>query len=135
LSFRGSINNHFAFDLAVGSGAYLFHSVTATTQLLTYVKELEWWKVGDVRKTVSRDHFAATTIGGEASIGFAYKLNSSLSLGVSGRLILISEIKDISEITDYYKTHWEPAEPVLITIKQGNEYSGIGWGFGASLSF
>ena len=84
---------------------------------------------------VWRDHFTAATAGGEGSIGFAYRLSASLSLGLTGRLILISKIEDTSEYADYYKPEWKPAESRLSTMKYGEEYGGIAWGIGASLIF
>ena len=93
------------------------------------------WKKGDIRKNVWRSYFTAAIPGGEGSIGFAYRLTSSVSLGMTGRLILISKTKDISEYTDYYETEWDSAEPELTTIKQGEEYGGMGWGIDVSLIF
>jgi hypothetical protein len=116
-------------------GAYVFHSVVKTTETHTYVKDWGSWKTGDVSHDVWRIHFTAASPGGEGSIGFAYKLNPSLSLGITGRLTLIAKIKDTYEYTDYYKTDWDPVEPQLMTVEHGEEYGGIGWGMGVSLIF
>lgn len=119
----------------MGLGAYVIHSIWTTTEINTFVKDFGDWKKGDVYKYVLRDHFTAVTPGGEGSIGFACKLSPSVSLGITGRLILISKIKAISEETSYYQIDWTPAEPELVSMKYGNEYGGIGWSLGASLSF
>lgn len=113
----------------------MFHAINTITQTNTYVEEYSHWKKGDVRKNVWRSHFTAATPGGEGTIGFAYRLSSSVSLGITGRLILISKIQDVTEYTDYYKTDWDPAQPELIIMKYGEEYGGMGWGIGASLIF
>jgi len=135
LSYQSSIQDNLGFNFGIALGAYVIHSITTTTDSRTYMKDFGEWKKGDVSKYVSPDHFTAVTPGGEGSIGFACKLSPSVSLGITGRLILISKIKAISEETSYYQIDWTPAEPELVSMKYGNEYGGIDWSLGASLSF
>jgi len=116
-------------------GAYVFHAIHTTNVTWTYVQNWGDWKSGEVYKCVWRSHLTVATPGGEGSIGFAYKLSSSVSLGITGRLILISKVTDVTETTSYYQTDWDPKEPELTTVKDGNEYGGIGWGISASLLF
>lgn len=135
MSYQNPIWDNLSFNFGAGVGGYLFHSTTTITEIHTYVKDYSSWKKGDIRKNVGRSHLTAVTPGGEGSIGFAYRLTPSVSLGITGRLILISKVEDVTENTDYYKTDWDPAEPELMTMKYGEEYGGIGWGISALLIF
>jgi hypothetical protein len=135
LSYQRSVRNDFSFYLAAASGAYIFHSSHTIIATQTYADDFEPWKEGDVVQNVSRSHFTAAAPGGEGSIGFAYRLSPSLSLGLTGRVILISKVEDTSEHADYYKPEWNPAESQLSVMKYGEEYGGIAWGVGASLIF
>ena len=121
--------------MAAAAGAYVFHSNQTITTTQTYVDDFRPWNEGDVRQNVSRSHFTAATPGGEGSIGLVYRLGPSISLGLIGRLILISKTEDTDEYADYYKPEWDPAESRLSTMKYGEEYGGIAWGVGATLMF
>jgi hypothetical protein len=135
LSYQNSILGNLDFNFGTGIGAYLIYSTSTITQINAYVEDYYSWKKGDIRKNVWSSHFTAATAGGEGSIGFVYRLTPSLSLGITGRLILISKIENIAEYTDYYETEWDPAEPKLMTIKEGEEYGGMGWGIDVSVIF
>lgn len=135
MSYRKHTRDDLSVNLGAGLGAYVLYSVSTTTDIRTYVKDSGDWKRGDVDKDIWRTHFTAVTPGGEGSIGFAYELSPSISVGITGRIILISKIENLYELTSYYKTNWEPAEPQLMTIKLGEEYGGMGWGIGASVIF
>ncbi len=135
LSYQRPGQNDFDFHLSVGSGAYLFHASHTTTATQTYIDDFQPWQKGDVREDISRSHFTAATPGGEGSIGFAYRLSPNISVGLTGRLMLISKIRDTTERVDYYKPDWSPAQSQLSTMKYGEEYGGLGWGVGGSLIF
>jgi|GEM_PF-2378541 len=135
LSYQRPIQDNLSFNLGLGLGAYLFHSTLTTTETRAYVKDVGNWKKGEVYEDIERNHFTAATPGGEGSAGFAIRLSPHVSLGITGSLILISKVKDINESTSRDPTEWDPASPELVTMKDGNEYGGIGWRIGASLVF
>jgi hypothetical protein len=123
------------FGVGVGVGAFMLYSNHRTTETERYVQDSVPWKEGDVSRNVYREHLAAVIPGGEASFTLAYRLSSSALLGLTARILAISKIKDTWEYTGYYATDWDPAEPELITLKNGYEYGGIGWGLGVTVSF
>jgi hypothetical protein len=135
LSYQGLDLGRINLNFGLGIGAYIFNSTNTTEETEIYVLNTGGWKKGDVNKYILREHFTSATPGGEGSIGFAYKLSSSVTLGITGRLILISKIENTLEYTTFYKTNWDPSDPELVLMKSGEEFGGIGWGMGASLSF
>jgi hypothetical protein len=135
VDYRNPVGEKLTVDFGIGIGGFLIHSLATTNSVNRWVRDSTPWKEGDERKTVNKLHFTALTPGMEGSVRLAYKLGPSASLGLTGRVLVISKIKDTWEATDYYQTDWEPLEPKLVNMKQGYEYGGVGWGLGISISF
>lgn len=135
MDYQHPVTDRLSVSLGLGIGGYVFHSTCTTTQIHTWVQDSAPWKRGDVSRGVSRVHLTAAAPGAEASIGLAHQLGPSVSLGVTLKVLATSKIDDTWESTGYYAADWDPAEDELMTIKNGYQYGGMGWGIGASISF
>jgi hypothetical protein len=135
LGYTRALRSDLTLGLGLGMGGYIVHSADVTTEIYRYETNHESWKKGDVRKNVYRAHMTALTPGVEGSVALTYPINSSICLGLTGKIIVISRIRDTWDYTEYCPTDWDPAPPQLVTIKNGYEYGGVGWGMSATVSF
>ncbi len=135
LDYTRAFQDDLTLGLGMGMGGYVIHSANVTSETYRYEANNDPWKKGDVRKDVYRTHLTALTPGVEGSVALAYRINPSLRLGLTGKIMVISRIRDTWEYTEYSPTDWDPAQPQLVTIKNGYEYGGVGWGLSATVSF
>lgn len=135
LVFDRSIGDRLVLSVGLGMGGYVLYSSRTTTETQTYVQDVDPWAEGEKHKSVFREHLAVVASGGEASIAFSWRIGRSVLLGLTGRMIVISKIRDTWDYIGYYSTDWDPAESELITMKNGYEYGGIGWGLGGTVRF
>jgi len=134
LDYRQTWRDNLSLDLGIGMGGYVLHSVTTSTEAYRYVQNSDPWREGDIQKNVFRTHLSAVTAGGEGLVALACEISRALSLGLTGRIIITSKVEDTWESSGYYPTGWDPVEPELLTVKNGFQYGGTGWGLGATIS-
>jgi hypothetical protein len=134
LEYLVTLRHNLTLNLGAGWGGYVLYSTVTSTQTQVYVQDYDPWRPGDIQKNVIRTHLCAITPGGEAMAELIFELYRHVSLGLSGRMIMTSKVKDQWESSGYYATDWDPAQPELITITEGYEYGGVGWGLGVVVS-
>lgn len=134
LEYSVPLSHNLTFNVGTGWGGYILYSVVTSTQSQLYVQDYDFWREGDITKNVFRTHLSAIAGGGEGVVTLAYKIAGVLSAGLTGRIIATSKVDDTWESSGYYPTDWDPAQPEIITITEGYEYGGFGWGLGIAVS-
>jgi hypothetical protein len=134
LEYLVAPRRNLTLSLGTGWGGYILYSMVTTTQSQVYVQDYDPWREGNIQRNAFKTQLCTVTPGGEASIGATCEIDRQLSLGLTAKMIITSKVRDQWESSGYYSTDWDPAQPELITITEGYQYGGFGWGLGMTVT-